>query len=161
MFAYRERTRKPRVRNLRHAESRAANYDCPMDTDDELYLGAQLKRWRKAKGLTLDQLAADIDTSKGYLSQMERDKRPLSSRWLARVAKYYGTQVSEIIGAALPADEDAEIAEAADLIRVLKKRGKMGKVQSYLRFLEAEDESAQSPVGAADAAERPKPKERR
>lgn len=157
MFAYRELECKPNVRNLRHAESRAANYALPMETDDKLFLGAQLKRWRKAKGLTLDQLAADIETSKGYLSEMERDKRPLSSRWLARVAKFYDTQVSEIVGVSLPDDDDAEVAQAADVIRRLKKRGKMGQVQSYLRFLEAEGENAPSPSDAAEPAEKPKP----
>lgn len=157
MFAYRELNRNPKVRNLRHAESRAANYARAMDTDDKLFLGAQLKKWRKAKGLTLDQLAADIETSKGYLSEMERDKRPLSSRWLARVAKFYDTQVSEIVGVTLSDEGDTEIAQAADLIRKLKKRGKMGQVQSYLRFLEAEDESAPPPSDAADQAEKPKP----
>lgn len=157
MFAYRELNRNPKVRNLRHAESRAANYARAMDTDDKLFLGAQLKKWRKAKGLTLDQLAADIETSKGYLSEMERDKRPLSSRWLARVAKFYDTQVSEIIGVTLSADDDQEIAQAADLIRKLRSRGKMGQVQSYLRFLEAEGENAPPPSAAADQAEKPKP----
>lgn len=36
-----------------------------------------LKRARKARGLTLDRLAEALDTSKGYLSDMESGKRPM------------------------------------------------------------------------------------
>ena len=36
-----------------------------------------LKRARKARGLTLDRLAEALDSSKGYLSDMESGKRPM------------------------------------------------------------------------------------
>ena len=36
-----------------------------------------LKRARKARGFTLDRLAEALDTSKGYLSDMESGKRPM------------------------------------------------------------------------------------
>ncbi|MBA4220187.1 MAG: hypothetical protein C0458_05595 [Methylobacterium sp.] len=146
MFAHGERDRKSKVRKWRDAESRPANYYLAMDFDDEFFLGAKLKIWRKSRGLTLEQMAADIGTSKGYLSDMERDKRPLTSRWLAKVAGVYGTKVSEIIGAPPPSADpgDDEERMAKQILR-LKGLGKIDKVRWYLDLLEAEAQSAPSP----------------
>lgn len=162
MFAHRELESNPSVRNVRNAESRAANYGLAMDTEGGSLLGKQLKRWRRARGLTLEQVAADIETSKGHLSDMERNKRPLNSKWLAKIAGVYNVPVSEIIGAhSVPHDDDEELAEAADLLRRLRDLGKLGQVRSYLRFLEAESENAAAPSPADEGPEKPKPTEPR
>jgi len=71
-------------------------------------LGARLKTWRKSKGLTLEALAEAIGTSKGHLSDMERNNKPLSSRWLEKIASTYGVSESEILGSAIPVAVQAD-----------------------------------------------------
>lgn len=159
-FAYRELIRKQNVRYLRDAESRAANYS-PAMSDEDLFLGGQLKKWRKAQGLTLEQLAADIETSKGYLSEMERNIRPLNTKWLAKVANFYHVKIAEIVGVPLDEGDDDDLEDMFSLVRKLKRQGKIDKVRSHLRFLEAEGESPGSPSAAAASVERPTPKESR
>lgn len=61
-------------------------------------LGVLLKQWRKSQGLTLEALAEAIGTSKGHLSDMERNNKPLSSRWLEKIADTYKISASDIIG---------------------------------------------------------------
>mgnify|MGYP000978081919 CR=1 FL=1 len=162
MFAYRELESNSLVRSVRNAESRAANYGRAMDTEGGALLGEQLKRWRKARRLTLEQVAADIETSKGHLSDMERNKRPLNSRWLAKIASVYSVPVSEIIGTLpAPRDDDEGLAEASDLLRKLRDRGKLDQVRSYLRFLEAEGGNIEAPYPAGEVPEKPKSTEPR
>jgi len=68
-------------------------------------LGELVKRWRKKNGYTLEDVAAEIGTSKGHLSDMERGKKPLSSRWITKIAERYGVPHSDIIGSITPPPE--------------------------------------------------------
>lgn len=70
-----------------------------------LMLGELVKRWRKKNGYTLEDVAAEIGTSKGHLSDMERGKKPLSSRWITKIAERYGVPHSDIIGSITPPPE--------------------------------------------------------
>lgn len=70
-----------------------------------LMLGELVKRWRKNNKLTLEDVAGEIGTSKGHLSDMERGKKPLSSRWIMKIAEHYGVSQSDIIGSITPPPE--------------------------------------------------------
>lgn len=69
-------------------------------------LGADLRALRKARGLTLVDLAARMDRSVGWLSQVERDLSVPSVTDLRHLAHHLDTPVSMLFGQAeAPADE--------------------------------------------------------
>ena len=45
-----------------------------------------LREWREKRGLSQDELAAAAETSKGYLSDLERGKRPFNGRIATKLA---------------------------------------------------------------------------
>ncbi|WP_300032650.1 helix-turn-helix domain-containing protein [uncultured Roseobacter sp.] len=73
-------------------------------------LGADLRALRKARGLTLSDLAEQLGRSVGWLSQVERDKSEPSISDLRRLAAVLGVSVSMLFrhGAA-PAHEVGHI----------------------------------------------------
>lgn len=56
-----------------------------------------LKEWRVYRGMSQDELAAKIDTTKAVISLLENEKRPLSSKWLRRLAEALDTQPGYIL----------------------------------------------------------------
>ncbi|MEM8731555.1 MAG: XRE family transcriptional regulator [Pseudomonadota bacterium] len=69
-------------------------------------LGADLRALRRARGLTLADLAAQLDRSVGWLSQVERDLSAPSITDLRHIAAALGIPVSMLFGqAAGPAEE--------------------------------------------------------
>ena len=69
-------------------------------------LGADLRALRKARGLTLNDLATRLDRSVGWLSQVERDLSEPSITDLRLIATQLGVRVSMLFGQApAPADE--------------------------------------------------------
>lgn len=57
-------------------------------------LGADLRALRKARGLTLAELAATLDRSVGWMSQVERDRSELTITDLRHLAAALGVSVS-------------------------------------------------------------------
>lgn len=73
-------------------------------------LGADLRTLRKARGITLAALAADLGRSVGWLSQVERDLSQPSIADLRRMAESLGVPVSLLFGhAPAPAEENGHI----------------------------------------------------
>ncbi|MCV6584771.1 MAG: XRE family transcriptional regulator [Marinibacterium sp.] len=69
-------------------------------------LGADLRALRKARGITLADLAARLDRSVGWLSQVERDLSEPSITDLRHLARALDVSVSMLFGQApAPADE--------------------------------------------------------
>jgi transcriptional regulator with XRE-family HTH domain len=69
-------------------------------------LGADLRTLRKARGLTLSDLAEQLGRSVGWLSQVERDKSEPSISDLRQIAGCLGVSVSMLFRhAAAPAEE--------------------------------------------------------
>ena len=58
-----------------------------MDTETQTTIGRQIRELRKARGLTLTDLAQDINRSVGYVSQAERDKSEVTIATLGLIAK--------------------------------------------------------------------------
>lgn len=50
-----------------------------------------LRAWRTFRGMTQEQLANAVDTTKGVISQIESGDRGLSGKWLNRLAPVLGT----------------------------------------------------------------------
>jgi len=71
------------------------------------HLGHQIRDLRRAKGVTIPQLAARIDRSVGWLSQIERGLSEVSIAALHQIAAALEVQVSWFFGqgAAPPSDE--------------------------------------------------------
>ena len=57
-----------------------------------------LRAWRLYRGFTLDALAARIGVSKGYLSQMERGRKPGTLGVLRRLADALGVSIDDLAG---------------------------------------------------------------
>lgn len=61
--------------------------------------GENLKTARKQKGWSQERLAAEVETSKGYLSDLERGKRPIPpGRMLERLAEALGLAPGQLLG---------------------------------------------------------------
>jgi transcriptional regulator with XRE-family HTH domain len=61
--------------------------------------GANLKAARTALGWSQDKLAGEADTSKGYLSDLERGLRPMPpGRKLAQIAEALGVTTEQLVG---------------------------------------------------------------
>lgn len=56
-----------------------------------------LKEWRKFRGLTQQELADALDTSKSVISDMERGELQLSPKWLRRIAPILQAQPGHIL----------------------------------------------------------------
>ena len=59
--------------------------------------GDRIKEIREARGMTQDQLADKAGISKGFLSDVENDKRNISSENLLRVANTLGASVDYLL----------------------------------------------------------------
>jgi transcriptional regulator with XRE-family HTH domain len=69
-------------------------------------LGADLRALRKARGLTLSDLATALGRSVGWLSQVERDLSTPSVSDLRQISAQFGVPISMLFGqAAAPEDE--------------------------------------------------------
>ena len=66
----------------------------PDDPGGENFLGAAVKELRKARALTLKDLAAGSGLSIGYLSQIERDLATPSIKALHDIARVLGVTIS-------------------------------------------------------------------
>lgn len=85
-----------------------------MPDDAQLALGAELRRRRRARGLTLVQLAAQAQISHPFLSQLERGLARPSMLTLARLAAALDTTQVELM---LAADAREDTAVGAQVVR--------------------------------------------
>jgi transcriptional regulator with XRE-family HTH domain len=68
-------------------------------------LGAQLKRLRTARGLSLSQLAAATGISSSFLSLLEQGKSDITIGRLMRLAEFYGLEGADFLASShAPAD---------------------------------------------------------
>lgn len=75
----------------------------------KLYVGPQVRRLRRERGLTQAQMAADLEISPSYVNLIERNQRPVSADLLIRLSAVYGLDLSHLAGA----DSDALFGELA------------------------------------------------
>lgn len=75
-----------------------------------------LKQWRQKRGLTQEEIADAIDTSKGYISQLERGDRRYNQDILEQLAGVLEIEPADLLRAP---DEAGEI-EDPDLQKVIE-----------------------------------------
>ena len=76
-------------------------------------LGADLRALRKARGMTLTEIATRLDRSVGWLSQVERNKSDPSISDLREIAECLAVPMSMLFGqSACPADEQGYVVRA-------------------------------------------------
>ena len=84
-------------------------------------LGSALRAFRADRGITLRELAETSRVSPGYLSELERGRKEVSSELLAAVCHALGATVSDVLIEA--AGSMAVHAAEADLAAVLSHSG--------------------------------------
>lgn len=95
-----------------------------MADDDRNYL----RQWREFRKMNQDVLAEKVGTTKAVISLLENEKRPLSSKWLRKLAEALDTQPGHILDHdpnELPADvfdiwEHIDKKDRAQAARVLR-----------------------------------------
>jgi transcriptional regulator with XRE-family HTH domain len=56
-----------------------------------------LRAWREFREMSQEELADRLDTAKGVISLLENGKRPLSDKWLRRLAEVLETNPGHIL----------------------------------------------------------------
>lgn len=72
-----------------------------------------LRAWRKKRGLTLEQLADMVETDKSVIYLLETGQRPLSDKWLIKLADALRTTQGRILDVD-PEDIGADIWDWMD-----------------------------------------------
>ncbi|WP_084759539.1 helix-turn-helix domain-containing protein [Nocardia mangyaensis] len=89
----------------------------PVPDDAQLALGAELRRRRRERGLTLVELAGQAQISHPFLSQLERGLARPSMLTLARLAAALDTTQVDLMLAADTRDHDAATDAGAQVVR--------------------------------------------
>lgn len=121
------------VCGLRNDAVAPSYYPANMADGDRNYL----KAWREYRGLSQDELAEKVETTKSVISLLENEKRPLSSKWLRKLAEALETQPGHILDHdpnELPADifdlwgsiAKTDRAQAARVLRSFVRTGTDG-----------------------------------
>jgi transcriptional regulator with XRE-family HTH domain len=66
-------------------------------TDDRLHLGARLRSLRKARRLSLEEVASGCGISRSFLSLIENDRSDISFSKLIRLVNFYGISVTDLM----------------------------------------------------------------
>jgi transcriptional regulator with XRE-family HTH domain len=69
--------------------------------DPSLLLGARLRQMRRAKGLTMDELARAVGVDKAHLSRIENNLRSPSVAMLSQIAQALGVSMGHLLGETL------------------------------------------------------------
>lgn len=84
--------------------------------------GDRIKSIRDKRGWTLDKLAEESGISKGFLSDVENNKRDISSQNLLRIANALGASVDYLLrGEAVKNKEAASVVIPPDLSQLAEK----------------------------------------
>jgi transcriptional regulator with XRE-family HTH domain len=74
-------------------------------------VGGRIREIREEIGMTQEQLAARSEISKGFLSEVENDRRNLSSENLLKIATALGASVEYLLTGASPASSQPRAIE--------------------------------------------------
>jgi transcriptional regulator with XRE-family HTH domain len=75
-----------------------------------------LRAWREFRQMKQDELAEKVGTNGAVISLLENEKRPLSSKWLRKLAEALGTTPGRILDVD-PNETGAEILDIWDHMR--------------------------------------------
>lgn len=94
-------------------------------------LHENLKALRKRKGLTQEELAIRLNVVRQTVSKWEKGRSVPDADILAKIAEVLDVSVSDLLGSALPADEQEADSIATQLIRLNEQyaiRNRRGKL---------------------------------
>ena len=75
-----------------------------------------LRQWRKKARLTQEELAEKVGTTKAVISLLESEGRPLSAKWLRKLAEALNTTPGRILDVN-PDEANADVLDIWDHIR--------------------------------------------
>ena len=78
--------------------------------------GREVRRRRRALGMTLDQFAEEAELSPNYLGSIENGQRDPSLSTVQRLADAFGVSIGELVGDR--EERTAEVREAAKLFDI-------------------------------------------
>lgn len=137
-FAHSEPKRKSFVRYQRDDFTRLRSHSANMSST--FSFGVNLRTARKAKGWTLERLAEAADTSKGYISDLEKDNRPIPpGAMLERLARALDMQVADLL--------EREKPRKSDLVRIIGRVGADASGTVLLAFADESFDMAPMPPG--------------
>lgn len=70
----------------------------------------RIKELRKARGLTMKQLAELVGTSNQQISHLEKGRRRLTLEWMERIAKALDCQPADLLGGSTQIQNEKERA---------------------------------------------------
>ena len=86
----------------------------PAAAGNGLLLGARLRQLRRAKGMTVEELARAVDVDKAHVSRLENDVKTPSIGMLAQLAQALGVSMGHLLGETLDKSE-ITVTRAAEL----------------------------------------------
>lgn len=100
-------------------------------------LGNKIRRLRKLKGLTMEELADQSEVTKGFISQLERDKTDPSFSNLKRVIETLGVELTDFFDDL--EETDKNLFNKKERTGIEKGRGyQLLSLTPKLRYLEME-----------------------
>lgn len=96
----------------------------------------RVKDLRKARGLTVDQLANMAGLSKSYLSEIENGKKQINGRRLEALAAALHAQPTDLIA---DPDVSADLAAHLDVVRQLPPEDQASVLRHALGLLRARE----------------------
>lgn len=103
-------------------------------------LNIRIRELRKARGLTLEQLASRISVSAPHLSEVERGKKNLNNHLMERLASALGVSHAELIAEPEP---DNGVSRLMGTLRSLPEADR-ARVEAFaLALLQSQQESQQ------------------
>lgn len=126
----------------------------PVDLGEES-LGQRLKRFRKARGFTQQQLCEKTGLVQGLLSDYERDRIRPYPEMLVRFAFVLGVSVDELLGFNRPEVEPPYLPSMR-LLRRMKKMEELPahEIKSLLQIIDAFIERAENKLSYSQQQER-------
>jgi transcriptional regulator with XRE-family HTH domain len=91
-------------------------FDCVCDNATVVEDRNYLRQWREKAKLSQEELADRVGTTKSVISLLENEKRPLSSKWLRKLAEALGTTPGRILDVN-PEEANADVLDIWDHIR--------------------------------------------
>lgn len=89
---------RERLRQVEADLAAGRTEEIPLDMAEALLEGANpVRTWRKYRGLTAGELAAQVGISKAYLSEIENGKKPGSVAVLAQIAKALTLDMDDLV----------------------------------------------------------------
>ena len=89
--------------------------------DVSLAIGKNIRKYRKLRGMTLEQLSEILGTDANYLGQCERGERRFSLDKLIDLIEYFGVSANDVIPVRKPQREQEQEKDAClqEILRIL------------------------------------------